>query len=209
MDKKTRAKSKMLPILLVLLVLAVILIVVITSTITNKQKEKKQEQINQAEQEAIDNLTKPINQTSEKQNTTSSNSSDKKVTYQGFETIGSIEIKSINLKYPILNDSSQKALEKSVCLMYGILNNGNAVIIGNNFNNGLFFSNLKKVVKNDEISITDTTGSKTQYIVYDKFETSKDDTSFYDRDTKGKNEITLVTVADNGTDRLVVVAKEK
>lgn len=205
MKKKTRAKSKMLPILLVLLVVAVILIIVITSTITNKQKEKKQEQINQAEQEAIDNLTKPINQTSEKQNTTSSNS-NKGITYQGFETIGSIEIKSINLKYPILNDSSQKALEKSVCLMYGSLNNNkNSVIVGKL----TMFSKLKDLSNNDEISITDTKGSKTQYIVYDKFETSKDDTSFYDRDTKGKNEITLVTVADNGTDRLVVVAKEK
>lgn len=206
MEKKTRAKSKMLPILLVLLVVAVILIIVITSTITNKQKEKKQEQINQAEQEAINNFNKPVNQTSEKQNTTSSNSSDKKVTYQGSETIGSIEIKSINLKYPILNDNSQKALEKSVCLMYGSLNNNkNSVIVGNL----TMFSKLKDLSNNDEISITDTKGSKTQYIVYDKFETSKDDTSFYDRDTKGKNEITLVTVANNGTDRLVIVAKEK
>lgn len=146
MEKKTRAKSKMLPILLVLLVVAVILIIVITSTITNKQKEKKQEQINQAEQEAIDNFNKPVNQTSEKQNTTSSNSSDKKVTYQGSETIGSIEIKSINLKYPILNDNSQKALEKSVCLMYGSLNNNkNSVIVGNL----TMFSKLKDLSNND------------------------------------------------------------
>lgn len=205
MEKKTRKKSKILPFILVGLIIVIILIVCIASSITKKQEEKKQEQINQAEQEAINRFNQPVNETTEKQNTTS-NASNDTITYQGFEMIGSIEINKINLKYPILKESSQKALEKSVCLMYGSLNSNRNVVIG-----GIttMFSKLKDLSKDDEISIVDTKGSKTQYIVYDKFETSNTDTSFYDRDTKGKNEITLVTVADNGTDRLVIVAKEK
>ncbi len=204
MEKKTRKKSKILPILLVLVIVIILLIICITSSVTKKQKEKKQEQINQSEQEAIDKFNQPINEITEKQNTILNNSNT--MTYQGFEMIGNIEISSINLKYPILNDSTPKALRESVCLIYGSINNGkNAVIIGND----KMFKNLKNVSTNDEISITDTKSTKTQYIVYGKFQISSTDTSFWDRDTQGKNEITLSTVADNGTDRLIILAKEK
>lgn len=207
MEKKTRAKSKILPMLLVLLVVAVILIVCITSAISKKQEENKQEQINKAEQEAINRFNTPVEDITEKQNTTSNSSNT--MSYKGFEMIGTIEIDSIKLKYPILKDSTSNAMKESVCLMYGSLNSGNAVIVGYNNSNGTMFGKLKNVSNNDEISITDTKGTITKYVVYDKFETDSADTSFYNRDTKGENEITLVTVADNGKDRLVVLAKEK
>lgn len=85
---------------------------------------------------------------------------------------------------------------------------GNTVIQGHNYRNGMFFSNLKKLSNGDKIYITDTSGMKVTYEVYNIFETTETDTSFYKRDTKGLREITLSTCTDDGKLRTIVLAKE-
>ena len=59
----------------------------------------------------------------------------------------------------------------------------------------------------DKIYITDNSGKKLTYTIYDKFETSDTDTSFYQRDTEGKAEITLSTCTDDSKARLIILAK--
>lgn len=72
----------------------------------------------------------------------------------------------------------------------------------------MFFSNLKKLSNGDKIYITDTSGMKVTYEVYNIFETTETDTSFYKRDTAGLREITLSTCTDDGKLRTIVLAKE-
>lgn len=72
----------------------------------------------------------------------------------------------------------------------------------------MFFSDLKKLSNGDKIYITDTEGMKITYEVYNIFETTETDTSFYKRDTKGLREITLSTCTDDGKLRTIVLAKE-
>jgi LPXTG-site transpeptidase (sortase) family protein len=136
----------------------------------------------------------------------------KKQYYEGFVMIGHIEISKTGIKYPILENGSDRALEKAVGIMYpndAILKlnaPGNVVIMGHNFRNGKFFSNNKKLETGDKIKITGYSGSLT-YTIYEIFETTPGDTAFITRDTKGATEISLSTCTDDGARRLIILAK--
>lgn len=136
-------------------------------------------------------------------------SSTKKQTYKGFGVLGTMEIPATNFKYPVLEKVTKKSIETAVAFLYGTgLNQpGNSVIIGHNYRNGLFFSNNKKLNIGDKIYITDTEGTKLTYTIYNKFETTPEDTSFYQRDTEGKPEVTLSTCTDDSKARLIICAK--
>ena len=81
------------------------------------------------------------------------------------------------------------------------------MIIGHNYRNGLFFSNNKKLNIGDKIYITDNDGNRLTYTIYNKFETTDTDTSFYQRDTAGIPEVTLSTCTDDSSARLIILAK--
>lgn len=138
----------------------------------------------------------------------------KRKQYKGFDTVGTIQIPAINLNYPVLAKTTKKSLETSVAVLYpdnSDLNiEGNVVIVGHNYRNGTFFSNNKKLKVGDKIIITDLYGKKVTYIIYNIFEANQNDTSFYNRDTNGKREVTLSTCTDASNDmRLIVEAKEQ
>ncbi len=141
---------------------------------------------------------------------TDSMSSKGKTTYKGFNVVGTIQIPTINLKYPVLEKVTKKSLETSVAWLYGPgLNEiGNNVIIGHNYRNGTMFSNVKKLKNGNAIYITDLSGNKVKYVVYKIYRTSGDDASYMTRDTKGKREISLSTCTDDSKARTIVWARE-
>lgn len=127
----------------------------------------------------------------------------------GYTMVGNIEIPKINLKNVILEGVSDKKLDTAVCLQYGKLNEvGNAVIIGHNYRNGTFFSNLYKLSNGDKIIITDYTNKKVTYTIYSIFEAEDNDASFYQRETNGLREITLSTCTDDSQARTIILARE-
>lgn len=130
-------------------------------------------------------------------------------TYKGFTVIGTIEIPKINLSYPILKEASTAAIERSVAMLYGVGPNkaGNTLIIGHNYRNGQFFANNKNLSIGDKVYITDLSGQRLSYTIYDKFETTTDDTEFITRNTNGAREISLQTCTDDGSLRLIILAK--
>lgn len=140
-----------------------------------------------------------------------SGSSNKKKTYKGFNVLGTIEIPKTNVKYPVLEKPTRKALEVAVAVLYprdAVLNSqGNVVIIGHNYRNSKFFSNNKKLSNGDKIYITGLDGKKITYIIYKTFQTDENDTSFYNRDTNGAREITLSTCTDDSSARTIILAK--
>lgn len=141
--------------------------------------------------------------------TGNSNSSTQKRTYKGFGVLGTMEIPATDFEYPILEKVTKKSIETSVAFQWGAGINqvGNSVIIGHNYRNGLFFSNNKKLQIGDKIYIEDNSGTEMTYTIYDKFETSDSDTSFYQRDTGGKPEVTLSTCTDDSSARLIILAR--
>ena len=140
-----------------------------------------------------------------------SNSSNSVRTYQGYPMSGTIKIPKIDLNLPVLTDSSAAAIDVSVAIHSGPgLNQvGNTVIIGHNYRDGRFFSNLKNLSKGDTVSITDNSGKTIVYVIYNIYTTAPEDSDFMERDTQGAREITLDTCTDDTQSRLIIWAKEK
>lgn len=142
---------------------------------------------------------------------TGTSSNGKKKQYNGFDVAGTIEIPATNLKCPVLEqyEYSPKALETSVVILYGPgLNQvGNTTIAGHNYRNGLFFSNNKKLNVGDKIYITDSTGKRLSYTIYDKHEAAENESDYITRDTQGAIEISLTTCTDDSKARLIILAK--
>ena len=140
----------------------------------------------------------------------STNSKNKVQTYKGFTVLGTIEIPEIELKLPVLERATKYSLEASVGILMGPgLNKvGNTLIVGHNYRNGTFFSKNKDLKNGDLVYITDTTGERIKYTIYNIYTTSSEDTEYMTRDTAGKRELSLSTCTDDSKYRLVIWAKE-
>ena len=143
----------------------------------------------------------------------STSGSTGKKKYKGYTVVGTMKIPAINLEYPIFEEITTKALETGLIALYPNGDNinqvGNTVIIGHNYRNGMFFSNLKKLSNGAKIYIKDFRGTTLTYEVYNKFEAAATDTSFYTSDTNGLAEITLSTCTDASNDqRTILFAKQ-
>ena len=212
--------SKVLTVILIIVIVAIVgllaflgydfyqnyIITKDTSEFVDKfQGETQDSEENDKNETAESNTTNPFDQIKDAEK----KSGTTKKMYKGFGVLGTMEIPTINLKYPILEKVTKKSIETAVAFLYGtgINQPGNSVIIGHNYRNGLFFSNIKKLNVGDKIYITDNDGKKLTYNIYNKFETTPEDTSFYQRDTGGKPEVTLSTCTDNSQARTIIFAK--
>lgn len=130
--------------------------------------------------------------------------------YQGYATSGKIEIPKTGVNMPILSRQTVGGMEIAACLLFstGKLNeSGNTLIVGHNYRNGKLFSNNNRLQVGDKIYITTLDGNRVEYIIYNKFVTTPEDTSFLDRDTAGKPEITLSSCSDDNVSRIVILAR--
>lgn len=135
----------------------------------------------------------------------------KKTYYKGYVMAGYITIPATNVSLPILDHETPETLNTAAVIRYpsnAILNEpGNVVIAGHNYKNNQFFSNNKKLTVGDKIRIKDDTGRELSYTIYEKFETTVEDTSFYNRNTNGAVEITLTTCTDDAKARIIILAR--
>ena len=140
---------------------------------------------------------------------TGSTTSKKTYTYKGYNMVGTIQIPKTKIKCPIVDTVTPSSIVSAVAVLYGPgLNQvGNTVIVGHNYRDGSFFSNNKKLVVGDKIYITDATGNKVEYTIYNTYIASDQDFSYAVRDTAGKREISLSTCTQNVNQRLVIWAK--
>ena len=138
-------------------------------------------------------------------------STPSKVTYKGYNVEGTIEIPAIDLEYPVLERATPDSIEAAVAILYGPgLNQiGNTTIVGHNYRNGSFFGNNDKLQLGDKIYITDNSGTKIKYNIYNIYETTGEDSDFITRETNGKREISLSTCTDNSKARLIIWAIEE
>lgn len=210
--------SKVLTVILVIVIVAILGLLgflaydyyqkyVVTQDTSNfvSDFEGEQEDQNVEDEQVANTDENPFDNIQDTQTTNGT----KKKTYKGFGVEATMEIPKTNFKYPILEKVTKKSIETAVAFLYGtgINQPGNSVIIGHNYRNGLFFSNNKKLTNGDKIYITDNDGKKLTYTIYNKFETTPEDTSFYQRDTGGKPEVTLSTCTDDSKARLIIFAR--
>lgn len=137
------------------------------------------------------------------------------VEIDGYWVVGTIRIPATGIKYPIFSQPTKSALERGIGMVYtsnGINQIGNSVLAGHNYRNSLFFSRNKSLVIGNLIYIKDVTGVEMCYAVTNKFTTTSTDTSFYQRDTGDKAEITLSTCTDQGLktgERIIITARQE
>ena len=219
--------SNFLTILLVLIIIAIIAIIGFlgfkyyqTSVSKNNSEDFVNTFVDQTQNNSNNNNTSVIppednenmfDGVEEGTNNTGGSSSSDGPRYNGFLTSGTIEIPVTKLKSPIIAQSeySPKALETAVVELYGPgLNKvGNTTISGHNYRNGTFFSNNKKLNIGDKIYITDLTGKRLSYTIYEKFEAEENYADYMVRDTQGAIEISLSTCTDDAKKRLIIFAK--
>lgn len=163
------------------------------------------------EDTTMNNPLDKLNSAENNSNSSSQPAQTNKTYMENFEIVGSIKIPKTNLELPVLEKVTKRSLELSVAKFEGPgLNQvGNTVIMGHNYRNGLFFSDNKKLSNGDKIYVTDKYGEKVTYEIYNIYQTTSNDATYFTRDTEGRREISLQTCTDDGNGRIVIWAVEK
>lgn len=130
----------------------------------------------------------------------------KNATGKAYKVIASISIPKISVYYPIIEETTEEYLKIAPTKLWGPNPNeeGNLCIIGHNWEDDSFFSNLERLEENDVVRIKDNLGNAVEYKVYDKYTVRADDLECTSQDTNGKTEITLITCTNNKNKRLIV-----
>ena len=121
---------------------------------------------------------------------------------------GRIICEKINLDYFIYNKYSDENLKILPCKFSGglINENGNICIIGHNYYDNRFFSNLNKLENNDIIILKDLEQNSYKYSVYKKYEINEINTEEVTKPVMEK-ELTLCTCTFDKEKRLIIKAK--
>lgn len=129
---------------------------------------------------------------------------------QEYYTCAIVDIPSIGVHYPILNTTTDELLKISPCYFWGPKPNevGNYCIVGHNYRNNKFFSKVPKLENGAIIELTDLSGRKIKYSVYDKYLVDPSNVSCTSQRTNGKKEVTLITCTNDSSQRVIVKARE-
>jgi len=154
-------------------------------------------------------------------NDSKNENSKKKIKYitasngKRYPSVGRIEIPKIGVNYAILAQTSGDTLvdwlKVSPVMFWGVYPNeiGNLSIAGHNYRNKRFFSKVPTLKKGDRIKITDVSGKKVNYTVFDKYEVDPKNTECIN-DVPGKENkrvVTIITCTNDSKKRVIVQAE--
>lgn len=128
--------------------------------------------------------------------------------YKGFDVVAKLEIPEIDLDTYVLENYSTKALNISATKFWGGNPNeiGNFCIAGHNYRD---FKNTNKLVNGDVLILTDNYNGSIQYVIYDIYKVSPDQTDCLSQDTNGKKEVTLITCTQDSKKRIILKARQE
>ena len=119
--------------------------------------------------------------------------------------IGTIEIESLNIRYPIFEGAGAEQLNMGIAHLpetAGLLQKGNCVLAGHNGSRrGTFFTNLSSIAIGAEVKVTDQEMVTHTYIVENTGVVGPYDASV--RAESDEERLTLFTCAYHGTQRFV------
>lgn len=124
-----------------------------------------------------------------------------------YTPIAKLHVEKIDLSISVLSDWSYPLLDISVNKFSGPEPNesGNFIVIGHNYSNGEHFGKLNLVEINDQIHLTDLSGRKITYEVYEILIIEPDETEKLK--TIDTRTLTLITCDSNRDLRLVVKSR--
>ena len=131
-------------------------------------------------------------------------------TYKGYKVVGIIEIPKINIKYPIIDKSSEETMKYSITRFKGKGANeiGNLTLAGHNNKDGTMFGDIKYLNEGDTLYITDLTGRKLEYEIFKKYTIDPNDISCVESVEENTREVTLITCTNGHINRLIFKARE-
>ena len=197
-------KSKIIDIAICVLIIIVIALVVIIYI--KLQENKKAENTISEVVDIVETLQQDMQQEVREE----AKQKLEETTIQGYKIEGIIEIPKIELKYPIINETSNKAMKVSVTKFFGgnINETGNYTIAGHNNLDGTMFGKVKKLEIGDIIKLTDLYGETVEYKIFDKYVIDPNDVSCTNIVQEGTKEVTLITCTNGNKNRLITKARE-
>ena len=189
--------KKLCDILLVLLIIVAIVVgILICNKYIGRQKnEKKLSEI----VTAIENID--VAKAQKKQ---------EEIKVEGYDVEGIIEIPKINIKYPIVNETSDAAMKVSITKFWGNKINeiGNYTMAGHNNKDGTMFGKTKYLEIGDTIKMTDLSLNTIEYEIFKIYTIDPDDVTCVESIEPHTREITLITCTNGHKNRLITKARE-
>ena len=191
--------KKIINVFIVILILAAIIVLGIIIIRYSQYQKNSEEAI-----EVVAQIEKEFEETS---------GTEQKVEteYKGYGVVGIIEIPKINIKYPILNQTSDDSMQYSITKFAGgeVNSIGNFVVAGHNYLDGSMFGKVKQLEIGDEIKLTDLYNNTITYEIFDIYSVDPNDTSILESVQENTREVTLITCTKGHVERLITKAREK
>lgn len=132
--------------------------------------------------------------------------------YKGYSIEGILEIPKIEIKYPIINETTEETMKLSITKFWGPENPneiGNYTIAGHNNRDGTMFGKTKYLQKGDIIKLTNLNNTIVEYRIFDIYSVDPNDTSYVESIENGTREVTLITCTKGHEERLIIKAREE
>lgn len=128
----------------------------------------------------------------------------------GYTVLGIIRIPTIGLEYPILNETTNTSMKKSITKFWGPgLNEiGNLSLAGHNNKDGTMFGKVKRLKIGDIIEIEDLYKNTVKYEIFDMYVIEPNDVSCVESVEADTREVTLITCTNGNKNRLITKARE-
>ena len=203
-------RLKIYKIVLACLILSII--VVGSAIITKYIKEYKNEK---ATKQVLTNINEKFNNDElENKNLDDNNANqiikeiDEKI--NGHKVVGIINIPEVNLKYPILETTTEETLNLSITKFWGkeINEIGNVTLAGHNNLSGVMFGKIKNLKIGDVIELTDIQNVTLKYEIFKTYVIDPNDISCILPENESTREVTLITCTKGGNNRYIVKARE-
>lgn len=203
-------KNKIYNIILVILVIALVTTVILIAIKYGKNqiKEKELEAVVEEVKIQIKNIeNSKINTDNSKEE---QDNRKVQVQYKGYNVVGIITIPKLEIEYPIIDETNEKAMKVSITKFWGnnVNDIGNFTMAGHNYIDGTMFGETKKLNIGDLIAMTDLSGKKIEYRIFDKYVIDPNDVECVNSVEGNTREITLITCTNGRNNRLIIKARE-
>lgn len=198
-------KNKIYNIILIILGIALVgtIILIAIKYGGNQIKEGKLQSV-------VDEVKTKIEYINQNDASTDIEAKQVQVEYNGYHVVGIIKIPAIDIEYPIIDKTSDQAMEVSITKFWGnnVNDIGNFTMAGHNYLDGTMFGKTKKLNIGDKIEMTDLTGNTIEYEIFDKYVIDPNDVTCVNSVQENTREITLLTCTNGRSNRLVIKARE-
>lgn len=206
-------KKKALDIFIIIVGLIILVTIILIAIKYGDSKANEQTMSNIVQQiktADLEELSSVENKENEMPNEGSNIENITEVKIDGYTVLGIIRIPEIGLEYPILNETTNKSMKKSITKFWGPELNqiGNLTLAGHNNYNGTMFGKVKKLEIGDIIEIEDLYKNTVKYKIFDMYVIDPNDVSCVESVQPDTREVTLITCTNGNKNRLITKARE-